>query len=863
MRLATRLRWSLLAAIALAATLAMPGASSAELSPAQEAKARSFAALLKQQQKRQLLSEYPRSRHERRERIEARRAARRGKRMKPVSGEGVLEPAAGAAALRRLPFPTRADGVAFPPANVRVNSADSEAVGIGQAEVSIAAIGQYVVAGYNDGQGYQTASSTQGISYSTNGGLTWTDFGPPPILANWTWTSDPVVMADEKKNAFYFCALVDIGTGSNGIGMVKLTFSGTVPTWGTPRLIKSSLNTTVFDKQWMAADSLNGNLYVSYTKFTSTNSSEIFFQRSLDDGVTWSAETKRSSSADNGLVQGSRVVVGPAGEVYVAWYTIGLVDVDFYKIVKSTTAGLSFGASNNAASVYHAFANGAPGFNRGNAVDFPSVAVDRSTGVRRGRLYMTWHETVNYYGDGAYFDVDSLGNPIGPKSEVEGNNSPGTANAIQLGQTLRGTFSAAGDQDWFSFGGKRGQTVVAIMDSLNGSIDDFFRLICSDGVTRMTLSAPGVGVGYGGQIVFTLPADGTYYLRPFSNAGTGGYRILTAVHRNTPARARDHRDVFVTYSDNGTTSWSTPVRANNDPGWFDNWLPEVAVAGGSLPAYAGQVYVGWFDWRDSPASTCGGVSNLYMSRSGDGGSTWNSLGSISDAQSAWTTVVTNIAPNQGDYLGMFANGTAVWPAWSDGRMGTPDIFTVRLDLGVTATDVALVSADATADRVSLVWYESGDRLPATVYRRLAGGDWSELATIDPDGMGYVRYEDRSIVPGASYEYRLGIMENGMPRYVGEVAVSVPLAARFALGGVHPNPTARELQVSFSLPDATPATLTLVDISGRLVRNREVGSLGAGPHVVDLGAGDRLPAGIYMVRLMRAGQALTTRVSVIR
>ncbi len=863
MRLATRIRWSLLAAIALAGTLSMPGAVHADLTPAQEARARSFAALLKQQQKRQLLSEFARSRHERRERIEAKRAARRGRRMKPASGEGVLEPAAAASALRHLPFPTRADGVAFPPANVRVNSPDSEGVGIGQAEVSIAAIGQYVVAGYNDGQGYVTLSSTQGISYSTNGGLNWTDFGPPPILANWTWTSDPVVMADEKKNAFYFCALVDIGTTSNGIAMVKLTFSGVVPTWGTPVLIVSGTNSTVtFDKQWMAADSLNGNIYVSYTKFTSTNGSEIWLMRTANEGGTWVGPNKLSATADNGLVQGSRVVVGPAGELYVAWYAIGLVDVDFYKIRKSTNAGLLFGASFTAASVYHAFANGAPGFNRGNAVDFPSLAVDRSTGVHRGRLYMSWHESVNYYGDGAYFDKDSLGNAIGPKSEVEGNNTPAAATPFQLGQTLRGTFSAAGDQDWFSFGGKRGQTVVAIVDSLNSSIDNFFRLICSDGVTRLTLSAPGVGVGYGGQLVFTLPADGTYYLRPFSNAGTGGYRISTAVHRNTPARSRDHRDVFVTFSDNGT-AWSTPVLVNNDPGWFDNWLPELAVAGGSIPAYAGQVYVGWFDWRDAPASNCGGVSNLYMSRSGDGGGSWNSLGSISDAQSFWTSVTSNIAPNQGDYLGLFANGTAVWPAWADGRMGTPDIFTVRLDLGVTPTEVALVTADATADRVSLVWYEAGDRLPATVYRRLAGGDWSALATIDPDGMGYVRYEDRAIVPGASYEYRLGIMENGMPRYVGEVSVSVPLGARFALGGVHPNPTARELQVSFSLPDATPATLALVDISGRLVRTREVGSLGVGPHVVDLGAGDRLPAGIYMVRLMRAGQTLTTRVSVIR
>jgi len=856
-----RTRTPLLAVAALAGALAFAAPSHAASETTH-----GFAFTLKQAQRRQLLSEYARARREKRERAEARRAkshGKRGERMKPAGGEGVNEPMpAGLAGLRPPAFPTRLTA-GFPPANVRVNSPDSETTGIGQAEVSVAALGQHMLAAYNDGWGYVTGGSTQGVSYSNDGGLTWTDFGRPPILTNWVWTSDPVVMVDEKKNAFYYCGLVDIGSTSNGIAVAKLTFSGSTPTWGTPVLVVSATNSTIFDKEWMAADSTTGNLYVTYTKFTNTFGSEIFFSKSTNDGANWSlTPIKVSSSAENGLVQGSRVVVGPAGELYVAWYSIGLVDADLYRIRKSTNQGTTFNATIDAVSAFHAFANGAPGFNRGNAVDFPSVAVDRSTGVHRGRVYIAWHESVNFYGDSSYFEKDSLGAAVGPKTEVEPNDAPANANTFTLGQTLRGTLTGVGEQDWFKFTGKRGQTIIAVMDSMDASIDDLMRLICSDGSTRMSLSAPGVGLGYGGQIVFTLPADGVYYLRPFANAGAGGYRIITAVHRNSAARSRDHRDAFVTFSDNGT-SWSTPALVNDDPGYYDNWLPEVAVAGGSAAGLAGQVYVAWFDFRDSPAANCGGVSNTYLARSGDGGGSWIALGTISDAQSAWTTVNTNIAPNQGDYLGLFANNTAVWPAWGDGRDGNPNIYSVRLDLGITPTEVALVTADASSDRVSLTWYEGGDPSAATVYRRVVDGAWGSLGTVQPDGSGYLRYVDTAVAPGVTYEYRLGLSQGGSETFAGDVTVSVPLGVRFALLGAQPNPSTRPLRIAFTLPDAAPAHLSVVDVAGRVVRSRDVGGLGGGAHVVDLSAGAPLPAGVYLVHLTRGAEALTARAVIVR
>jgi hypothetical protein len=774
------------------------------------------------------------------------------------------ETQAGPAALAHAAMRSLSGAAAFPPANVRVNDPVADSANVGQAEESLAADGQDVLCAFNDGQGFVTGGGNQGYAYSTDGGNTFTDGGAPPAPPGWTWNSDPLVTLDEKTHDFYFCALADSNLADpahawNGIAVVRATFSGAgPPTWGTPLIaVKSTSSALLFDKEWMTADSTTHALYLVYVRFNAIGD-DIYFQRSLNQGVTWTNPVQLSGALESGLVQGPRVAAGPAptAPVYVTWYSIGTVDVDAYKVRKSTNGGLSFGAIITAVSAYHAFENGAPGFNRGVAVDFPGLAVDRSAGPHRGRVYLTWQESVNYYGDTLYFSQHTA---AGDKSEVEPNDTPPQATPFTLGQTLRGTLSD-GDQDWFSFSGTQGQIVYFLVDSLDASINDALRLIASDGSTRLTLSAPGAGVGYGGQIVFALPVTGTYYVRPAAPPGTfssGGYRMRTALHHAVAGRSRDHRDLFVASSDDGVT-WNTPVMVNDDPPYFDDWLPEVAVDGN------GVVYVEWYDWRDSPPSTCGGVSNTYLSRSANGGTAFTSFGAITDVQTAWTSVASNIAPNQGDYLGLYANANGVYPSWADGRAGNPDVYTVPLGLPylLVPVEASLVSADAEADGVSLTWYEGGTHAQAVVERR-AQGDWQALATLDPDGTGYVKYRDANVSPGGTYDYRLGIVTSGGTHYVGEVSVSVPQVSRFALERPWPNPTAGSLRVAFSLGSSAPASLTLTDVAGRRVRERAVGALGAGRHVLDLAPGGALPAGIYLVTLRQGRESHTERVAIVR
>ncbi|HKQ57094.1 MAG TPA: T9SS type A sorting domain-containing protein [Candidatus Eisenbacteria bacterium] len=86
--------------------------------------------------------------------------------------------------------------------------------------------------------------------------------------------------------------------------------------------------------------------------------------------------------------------------------------------------------------------------------------------------------------------------------------------------------------------------------------------------------------------------------------------------------------------------------------------------------------------------------------------------------------------------------------------------------------------------------------------------------------------------------------------------------RFDLEGSRTNPASDGMLVRFTLPGGEPATLELFDVAGRLVMTREVGSMGAGAHQVELAPSNRLANGVYLIRLMQAGQTRSTRVTVL-
>ena len=182
----------------------------------------------------------------------------------------------------------------------------------------------------------------------------------------------------------------------------------------------------------------------------------------------------------------------------------------------------------------------------------------------------------------------------------------------------------------------------------------------------------------------------------------------------------------------------------------------------------------------------------------------------------------------------------------------------------TAVNASLVSSEAQPDRVRLRWYVADNAgVAAVVYRRTSNAAWGPIGEINADGSGYLHYDDLDVTPGATYGYRLGIVDGGAEEFAGEVWVTMA-SLKFALEGVRRNPgQGQGLAVQFALPSAESAKLAMYDIAGRRIAASDVGVLGPGRHTVNLAAGGRLVPGVYAVRLTQGAKTQAIRVAVLK
>ncbi|MCC6650014.1 MAG: T9SS type A sorting domain-containing protein [Candidatus Eisenbacteria bacterium] len=177
----------------------------------------------------------------------------------------------------------------------------------------------------------------------------------------------------------------------------------------------------------------------------------------------------------------------------------------------------------------------------------------------------------------------------------------------------------------------------------------------------------------------------------------------------------------------------------------------------------------------------------------------------------------------------------------------------------TAALASLMEARVEGGRVHLRWHVAGDQTTVvTLERRSSPGEWESLGELPMDGTGTVAYEDADVVRGARYQYALRVGAATM----GHVWVDVVEESRLSLGAISPNPARRGFVISYSLPSAAPASIDLVDVTGRRVFARELAGVGAGQHQLDL-RGESFAPGLYWVRLQQAGHLFTRRVSVVR
>ncbi|HKQ59308.1 MAG TPA: hypothetical protein VJY35_15705 [Candidatus Eisenbacteria bacterium] len=211
-----------------------------------------------------------------------------------------------------------------------------------------------------------------------------------------------------------------------------------------------------------------------------------------------------------------------------------------------------------------------------------------------------------------------------------------------------------------------------------------------------------------------------------------------------------------------------------------------------------------------------------------------------------------------------AGGAVVtWQDFTD--TSNPQLLIGRiLSDGTVSALASLVDATAEPGLVRLHWYTpDGSVMRATVERAEMGGEFATIGEVMADGSGNLRFEDRAVAAGATYQYRLAVPDGGTTAYLGQVTIRVPASLAFGIEGIRPNPAGGELSVAFALEGGGSARIELLDVAGRRVLAREVGSMGPGQHVLRLEEAKRLPAGIYTVRLIQGARAVAARAAIVR
>ena len=402
-----------------------------------------------------------------------------------------------------------------------------------------------------------------------------------------------------------------------------------------------------------------------------------------------------------------------------------------------------------------------------------------------------------------------------------------------------------------------------IVVSADAGLQNVFQPIADGAGGAWLVWADDRNVGISGRDVYTqrITGSGT----PASGWPAGGLAACDADGtQNQPRLVSDGSDgAFVIWLDRRTAPDGDPYiqHLNSDgtpaSGWPSNGLAVCNASGGEQLTLdsivgdgAGGAIVVWSDARDSLAT----ARDVYAQR----------LDSNGTVHTGWATNGVALCTAAGDQADVHCvsdgSGGAI-VAWDDGRTGDAlnhDIYSIGVrEDGTTPARVALVRAEVVGDRVTLEWY-APEGLPgdASIERRADQSPWTVIATATRDGLGYIRYEDREVVRGVRYGYRLGAA--GAP-LTAETWVEVPVLNLSVVEAVADR--RGDLRVRFSLLSSSPARLQLFDVAGRCVRTYSPAGFGSGVHETQFPG--VLSSGIYWLRLTQDGVSVRRSVLVSR
>ncbi|WP_282942376.1 sialidase family protein [Paenibacillus sp. RC67] len=234
---------------------------------------------------------------------------------------------------------------------------------------------------------------------STDGGLTYPTKLTFPLPTGFNASGDGVGAYGYRSRFSIGCTALNVGSsGVSDSSIVVYNSTNNGASFSGPVIVNEGFGTQVYnDKPYIAIDSSNGSpflgfTYVAFTRYYNNfASSETLFQRSLDQGQTWSTPILLSNQVQGIAVFGSTISIGALGEVYVGWmqYSPGTPQ---FLIRRSDDGGVTFGPIATVSTVSLVPSPlPVPGFGF-RTLTSAYLATDISPNLGEGIVYAAWQD---------------------------------------------------------------------------------------------------------------------------------------------------------------------------------------------------------------------------------------------------------------------------------------------------------------------------------------------------------------------------------------------------------------------------------------------------------------------------------------
>lgn len=261
-----------------------------------------------------------------------------------------------------------------------------------------------IVAAAND---YAQPSGAHWVGHywSHDGGVTWgQDLLPGypgsrqvSTLTGMGASGDPAVAFDSRGSvylagiAFAVSPIPGPNPGRDSIVFVAKSSDGGQSYPQITVVARSFSAFTFHDKEWIAVDPTNDNVYVVWVRFNAGAVGEMVFSKSTNGGLTWSLPRIISNATTGEVqVQGAYPMVSVDGVIHITW-----VDFQTHQLryVRSTDDGTTFSDPVDIGEV-NELPSPLPNAQYRTAL-LPQGAVDRGYSEFQGSLYVTWNDYRN------------------------------------------------------------------------------------------------------------------------------------------------------------------------------------------------------------------------------------------------------------------------------------------------------------------------------------------------------------------------------------------------------------------------------------------------------------------------------------